>query len=193
MVWAVTAPPPPTTIPTVTEIQDPGSFETQKLVHVELLEPGLQVFATPQLAEQQTALVAQHLASPTTFGQISPFFSAIPYVGQAYQASQYFDQAGLPPIAQFTANVKRAQEALRATSLTGLATLPAISGRVSPALLQMFGEGSPAFSALMMNLARFSGSQASRILAGRRSGFLQAAGLRPRRRARRIFPWGVME
>jgi len=188
-------------IPTVTEIKDPGTFEAQKLVHVEMLQPGLQVFATPQLAEQQTQLVAQHLASPSVVDQITPFFASIPVLGSAFKAAQFFEgDSGPPALAQFTQNVERAREALRAISSTGSATLPGISGKASAVLQAIYGGESPASSAAMTSLlamlGRFSGSQASAILesrfprlAGRRGAMY---GPRRRRRVVRTWSWGQL-
>jgi len=199
----LTQPAPPATnygIPTVTEIKDPSSFEAQKLVHVELLQPGLQVFATPQLAEQQTQLVAEHLASPSVVEQIAPFFSSIPVLGSAFKAAQYFEGGDAPPaIAQLTQNIERAREGIRAISSTGSATPQAISGRASQVLQAISGGESPASLVAMRvaeMLGQFSGSQASAILESRfrRSGGLRGAmfGRRRRRRVVQTWSWGQL-
>lgn len=186
-------------VPQVTEIQDPAKFQTQKLVHVELLEPGLQVFATPQLAEQQTQLVIDHLNTPSVVQQLSPIFSSIPVVGSIYQAArQFLEEPSIPPAVQLQQNITRAREALRETSSTGSVIPPATSGRASPELPPIFGGGSPASSVAMMRLAElealFSGNQVSRMLSARGLRWPRLpVGRRLRRRVRRIFPWGVME
>lgn len=140
-------------------VEDPTSFLGQKVVAVELQEPGLQFFSSPEEAAGTTTAVMQHLQSPSAMDQVAPYFALSPYTAPLYAAYRINEGEQGEALAQLRARIEEAKK--WATSSAGLVTQRLMSGEGSLAPPVDFGtmfRGSLAQAMPMFSPSRYQDS-----------------------------------
>lgn len=166
--------------------EDPTSFLGQKVVALELQEPGLQFFSSAEQAAGTTTAVAQHLASPSAADQVAPFFAAVPFLMPAAAAYSYNQRDGSQALPQLQERMQNAAAEMReraterareqwATSLAGLETQLQTYGAELRARPLTFGAVSQAYSATREGMFLPRGFQTSKAWLGQRFPFLRPA------------------